>query len=253
MRMLFIGGSGYVGALLLPYLARVHDVVVFDKRPPTTDVPYILGDATDLAALQDALKNMDVLVHCAMGSADLDPVAGAAEAYDVNVKSVHLALLAAHQAGVPHAVHISSLSVYRDLLDRELTGEEPPDATDLYGLTKRLGEQVCQAAVCEWGLTVTILRLTWPTADADWPAWTRFGEPILHHTGDGVLVEPTAASDLATAVLSAVDYRAGCETFLISGDRSARRWSIDKAQRLLGWSPRFSSAAALRQAPRDPA
>jgi len=249
MRILLIGGSGYVGALLLPYLTRVHDLVVFDMRSPAFPVDHIPGDATDLAALRGAMKNVDVLIHCAMGSGDLDPADGAAEAYDVNVKSVHLALLAAHEAGVPHAVHISSLSVYRDLLDRSLSGEEPPDATDLYGLTKQLGEEVCRAAVREWGLTVNILRLTWPTADADWPGWTRFGAPILHHTGDGVLVEPTAASDLATAVLSAVDYRHGCETFLISGDRSARRWSIDKARRLLGWSPRFVPGSPSQAAP----
>ncbi|NUR49893.1 MAG: NAD(P)-dependent oxidoreductase [Hamadaea sp.] len=243
MRILLIGGSGYVGALLLPFLARHHDVVVFDRKPPRAHAEHIVGDATDLTALRSALKGVDVLIHCAMGADDLDPAVGSGAAYDVNVKSVHLALLAAHENGVPHAVHISSLSVYRDLLDRTLTGEEPPDATDLYGLTKHLGEQVCHAAVREWGMTVTILRLTWPTADTDWPAWTRWGEPVLHHTGDGVLVEPTAASDLATAVLSAMDYRVGCETFLISGDTSARRWSIDKARRLLGWEPKFQPPA----------
>ncbi|NUR73733.1 MAG: NAD(P)-dependent oxidoreductase [Hamadaea sp.] len=249
MRILLIGGSGYVGSLLLPFLSREHDVVVFDRRPPTSGA-FIRGDATDLPSLRDATKGVDVVIHCAMGSDDLDPAVGAAEAYDVNVKSVHLALLAAHENGVPHAVHISSLSVYRDLLDRTLTGDEPSDATDLYGLTKHLGEQVCAAAVREWDMTVTILRLTWPTADTDWPAWTRWGEPILHHTGDGVLVEPTAASDLAAAVLSAVDYRDGCSTFLISGDTSARRWSIAKARQLLGWepSPRSHDAPGARGA-----
>jgi nucleoside-diphosphate-sugar epimerase len=243
MRVLLIGGSGYVGSLLLPYLARQHTMRVFDRRLPRqtgNGIEYVPGDATDLGALRSAMTSVDVLVHCAMGSGDLDPAEGAAEAYDVNVKSVHLALLAAHEAGVPHAVHISSMSIYHRLLDRDLDGDEPPDATDLYGLTKRLGEQVCQAAAEEWGMSVNVLRLTWPTADADWPAWTRFGDRKLLHTGDGTLVEPTAASDLAAAVLSAVDYRDGCQTFLISGDRSARRWSIDKARRLLGWDPRFS-------------
>jgi len=250
MRILLIGGSGYVGTLVLPLLARRHPVRVFDRKPPhriaepmsrelAEPIEYVAGDATDPGALSAAMPGIDVVIHCAMGSGDLDPVAGAAEAYDVNVKSVHLALLAAHEAGVPHAVHISSLSIYRDLLDRDLDGNEPPDATDLYGLTKRLGEQVCQAAVEEWGMTVNVLRLTWPTADADWPAWTRFGDRQLMRTGDGTLVEATAASDLAAAILAALEYRDGCQTFLISGDRSARRWSIRKAQRLLGWEPNF--------------
>jgi nucleoside-diphosphate-sugar epimerase len=238
MRVLLVGGSGYVGSLLLPYLAEHHTIRVLDRRSPRSPAPraveQVIGDATDLAALRAAMCDVDALVHCAMAG---EEVSGS---FDVNVKSVHLSLLAAHEAGVPHAVHISSLSVYRDLLGRTLDGSEPPDATDLYGLTKRLGEQVCQAAVAEWGLSVTSLRLTWPTADADWPDWTRHGTPRRLFTTDGVPVEPTAASDLAAAVLAALDHRDGYQIFTISGDRSARRWSIARAERMLGWRPEFT-------------
>lgn len=243
MRLLFIGGSGYVGSLVLPYLGRHHPVRVLDRQAPHLATPligWVRGDATDYGELLDAADGCDAVIHCAMGSGDLDPVAGAAEAYDVNVKSVHLALLAAHEAGVPHVVHVSSLSVYRDLLDRRLDGDEPADATDLYGLTKRLGEEVCRAAVEEWGLSVTSLRLTWPTADADWPAWTRFGDRRFHATADGVPVEPTAASDLAAAFEAALTCRDGYQSFVISGDRSARVWSIEHARQVLGWEPRFT-------------
>ncbi|NUT32164.1 MAG: NAD(P)-dependent oxidoreductase [Hamadaea sp.] len=242
MRLLFIGGSGYVGGLVLPYLGQRHAIRVFDRRPPDVATPtigWVRGDATDYAQLRECADGCDVVIHCAMGSADLDPIGGAAEAYDVNVKSVHLTLLAAHEAAVPHVVHVSSLSVYRDLLDRRLDGDEPADATDLYGLTKRLGEEVCRAAVTEWGMSVTSLRLTWPTADADWPGWTRFGEPIYHETGDGVPVEPTAASDLAAAFEAALTRREGYQSFIISGDRSARLWSVEPARHVLGWEPRF--------------
>lgn len=261
MRVLLIGGSGYVGSLVLPWLAQQHAVRVFDRHPSRQPIPsvtgepvsveHVCGDATDFGAVRAAMDGVDVLVHCAMGSGDLDPVTGAGEAFDVNVKSVHLALLAAHEADVPHAVHISSLSIYRDLLERDLDGSEPPDATDLYGLTKRLGEQVCEAATQEWGLSVNVLRLTWPTADADWPAWTRFGEPKLLATADGTPVQPTAASDLAAALLAALDYRDGFQVFIISGDRSARRWSIARARDLLGWQPKFPPRATARS-PRDP-
>jgi nucleoside-diphosphate-sugar epimerase len=239
MRILVVGGSGYVASLILPSLARRHAIRVLDRRPPDEPVEYLAGSATDHAALRRAVDGMDVVVHCAMGSTAWDTPDGAADAFDVNVKSVHLTLLAARDAGVPHVVHVSSLSVYRDLTARRLDESTPTDATDLYGLTKRLGEQVCAAATAEWGLSVNILRLAWPTPDETWPAWGAPRPPELRHAADGSLIEATAATDLAAAVLAAIEYRDGLQLFTITGDRSARLWSTAKAGRLLGWAPTF--------------
>jgi nucleoside-diphosphate-sugar epimerase len=233
VRVLVIGGCGYVGRLFVPRLAARHAVRVFDLAP-TADV---VGDATDLAAVESAMDGVDAFVHCAMAPGDLSGPVRAS--FDVNVTSVHLALLAAHRAGVPHAVHISSMSVYEDVIERPMTDESPvPDATDLYGLTKRLGEQVCEAAARRWGLSVNALRLTWPTPDESWPAWARWEPPEIRRTAAGVPIDATAASDLAAAVEAALTYRNGFRAFTISGDR-AGRWGTGTAQELLGWRPTF--------------
>jgi nucleoside-diphosphate-sugar epimerase len=239
MRVLVVGGSGYVAGLVLPLLAGRHAIRVLDRRPPPDGVEYLAGSATDHADLRSAVEGVDAVLHCAMGSKDWDTPDGAADAFDVNVKSVHLALRAAHDAGVPHAVHISSLSVFRDLTSRELDESVPPDATDVYGLTKRLGEQVCQAAAAQWGLSVNILRLAWPTTDDAWPAWSLPRPPKLVYAANGALVEATAATDLAAAVLAALEHRDGCQVFTITGDTSAGLWSTARARAVLGWSPTF--------------
>jgi nucleoside-diphosphate-sugar epimerase len=239
MRVLVIGGSGYVASLILPLLAEQHRIRVLDRRPPRGGVEYVVGSATDYADVRLAVDGMDVVMHCAMGSTAWDTAEGAADAFDVNVKSVYLTLLAARDARVPHAVHISSLSVYRDLTARRLDESVPADATDLYGLTKRLGEQVCAAAVAEWGLSVNVLRLAWPTPDEVWPAWGAPPSPQLRRAADGSLIEATAATDLAAAILAALEYRDRLQLFTISGDGSARLWSTAKAQRMLGWTATF--------------
>ena len=113
----------------------------------------------------------------------------------------------------------------------------PADATDLYGLTKRLGEEVCLAAAAEWGLSVNVLRLVWPTPDEIWPAWGPWQAPELLYADDGTLIQPTRASDLGRALLAALDHRDGCQVFTISGDESARLWSTAKAREVLGWAP----------------
>ncbi|MDT5036442.1 MAG: hypothetical protein QOE03_1627 [Micromonosporaceae bacterium] len=240
MRVLVVGGSGYVGSLIGPLLAERYQLRVFDLRPPAADCEYVAGDATDHAALRAAMDSVDALLHCAMGAHDLTEPAGVSSAFDINVKSVHLALLAAHDAGVPHAVHISSMSVYRDLWQRRIDDESvPPDATEPYGLTKRLGEQVCAAAAAEWGMSVNVLRLTWPTADAIWPDWGFPGSPTTLRTADGTRIEATAATDLARAVAAALELRDGFQTFIVSGARSLGLWSTAKARDRLGWEPTF--------------
>jgi nucleoside-diphosphate-sugar epimerase len=239
MRLLVIGGSGYVAGLTLPALARRHAIRILDPRPAPGGVEHVVASATDHAALRAAMSGVDAVVHCAMGDHDTVSAAGAADAFDVNVKSVHLTLAAARDAGVPHAVHISSLSVYRDITGRSLDESVPPDATDVYGLSKRLGEEVCRAAVTEGGLSVNVLRLAWPTPDVVWPAWGGAEEPRLLYAVDGTLIHSTAATDLARALLAALDYRAGFQLFTICGDRSAGLWSTAKARRLLDWEPTF--------------
>jgi len=242
MRVLLIGGSGYVGGLLTPLLAQRHAVRVLDPRPPAAETAqYVAADATDYPALRAALDGMDAVVHAAMGddlAADPERVAAAV---DVNVKSVYLTALAAHRAGVPHLVHVSSLSVYRGVESREIDESMPPDATDVYGLTKRLGEEVCRAAAREYGLTVNVLRLAWPTSDDAWPAWAKRQPPELLSTADGRPLPGTAASDVASAVDAALRLRDGFQVFTVAIDWSGR-WRTDRARERLGWSPRFSAA-----------
>lgn len=189
MRILFVGGSGYIGGLILPELGRRHSVRVLDLRPPQSECEYIVADATDPDAVAEAMSGMDAVLHGAMGRVVEWPgsASDAANQLDVNVKSAYLTLRQAHEAGVPHGVYLSSMSVYRDLPGREsLTEEVPADATDSYGLTKRLGEQVCRAAVAEWGMSVNVLRLALPTRDDAWPAWSYPpGESKLMQTDRG--------------------------------------------------------------------
>jgi nucleoside-diphosphate-sugar epimerase len=240
MRILVVGGSGYVGSLVTPLLAERHSVRVFDLRPPAIECEYVSGDATDHTALAGAMDRIDAVLHCAMGSREWVEPLDVSRSFDVNVKSVHLTLLAAHATGVPHAVHISSMSVYRDLLERRIDDESvPSDATDPYGLTKRLAELVCQAAVAEWGLSVNVLRLTWPTADRIWPDWGLGGSPRPLRTAAGIRIHATAATDLARAVSAALELRDGYQIFTISGDRALRLWGTAKARERLGWEPTF--------------
>jgi nucleoside-diphosphate-sugar epimerase len=173
---------------------------------------------------------MDALLYMAMGRPSQDGVEAIVNSYDVNVKGVHLALRAAHEAGIAHAVYTSSMSVYEgDLTARYFPDEGlPPDARSLYGFTKRMGEEVCRNLAREYGMTVNALRLCLPVAEEKWLAETRAGTPTI----------ATTAGDVARALLAALEYRGGgFEAFTISGDYEQRFFNMAKAKRLLGWEP----------------
>lgn len=113
MRVLYVGGPGYVGGLVAPLLRERFAVRVFDLRPPVGEGEYVRGDATDRTAALAAVADVDAAVHGAM-AAGHGAGADAAAAFGGSVTSVNQVLSAAHRAGVPHAVYSGSLSVYAD-------------------------------------------------------------------------------------------------------------------------------------------
>jgi nucleoside-diphosphate-sugar epimerase len=254
VRVLVVGGAGYAPSLFLPALAGRYQVRILDPRRPSLPVEqlpveHVPGDATDYPTVRAAMTGVDLVIHAATGDHDAAAPGYLASLHAGNVTSVHLTLLAADDAGVRHAVHISSMSVYHELTARRLDEAVPADATDPYGLTKRLGEEVCRAVSDRCTMTVNVLRLAYPTADALWPAWGWRQPPSVPVAADGTPIHATAGSDVARAVLAALEHRNGFQVFIITGDRSARLWSTAKARRELGWAPRFTTDPAGTAAP----
>jgi nucleoside-diphosphate-sugar epimerase len=230
MRLLLIGGSGDVGTLVIPILRQQHELRVFDLRPPADPgCEYFQGSVTDPEALDRAVEGMDVLVFMAMGHKGFDTLEAEITAFDVSVKGVYFALRAAHLTGISHAIYTSTLSVYEDLYKTYIPNEEvpTPDATHFYGFTKRLGEEVCRNAVRAWGMSVNALRLCHPVSEEQWQELAHSGQMTCHTTG----------SDLARALLAAVEYRNGFQAFIVTGDYQHKVSGMDKARRLLNWEP----------------
>ncbi len=230
MRLLVVGGSGIVGSLVVPFLAERHTLRIFDLRPPQHgDYEYVPGNVTQYDDLASAMTGVDALLYMAMGTLNWKETEGIVSAYDVNIKGLHLALRAAHEAGIEQAVYTSSMSVYGgDLLQRHFSDEAlTPDALELYGFTKYLGEAVCENAFRLWGMHVNALRLCHPTAEDKWYSQTVLGTPTI----------ATTAGDVARAMLAALEYQGGFNAFMISGDYENKIMNMSKAKRLLNWEP----------------
>jgi UDP-glucose 4-epimerase len=83
MKVLVIGGSGFIGSHIVDkLLLHGHAVRVFDRRPeryrePLRGVDYRFGDFADRMAVAEAVTGVDVVYHLVSttlpGTADLDP------------------------------------------------------------------------------------------------------------------------------------------------------------------------------------
>jgi nucleoside-diphosphate-sugar epimerase len=108
MKVLVLGGTGYIGARLVALLSQAEGMtpIAASRRAGV--------DTLHLASMKRALQGVDAVVNC---------VAGAAEAIS---QGARVLVQAAQQSGHPRIVHLSTMSVY-GALEGEVTEGSPRD------------------------------------------------------------------------------------------------------------------------------
>ena len=158
MRILVTGSKGLIGRAVTERLAANGDGVIgFDR----TDGDDIL----DLPALTRAATGADAIVHLAalLGRPDDAP----ADIMTVNVTGTWNVLEAARIAGARRVVTFSSVNAIGifsgngtpDYLPIDDT--HPTRPTTAYGISKRLGEELCRCFTLATGITTICLRPPW--------------------------------------------------------------------------------------------
>jgi len=236
MKVVVVGAAGHVGSILRPSLEREHDCRYFDRHPVEgADDRTIVGDVNDDAAIARAVDGVDGVIYLAMGikpgtrksTQDIDA------AFDVNTKAVYRWLKASLGGGAKHFVFASSLSVYCKLLDREEPIDEasPADASDPYGLTKRLTEVTCDMVAGRYPeATLVSLRLMWPLSESDTL------DPDKRRTKRSWFpLWPGDCRRLFGAALAV--NKPGHHIVQATGDVAASFYAWQRAHDILGWKP----------------
>ncbi|WP_417701774.1 NAD-dependent epimerase/dehydratase family protein [Pseudomonas sp.] len=158
MKILLTGGTGFVGRHIAWRLAAEGCEVVFSgrnrdaadevlrhARAAMRFLPIEHGTPQARAALAEAARGADALVHCAALSAPW----GSAEAFQrANVASTEEVINACRTQGVARLVHLSTPSLYFDFQDRLGVRENDPlpPPVNHYAHTKGMAEALLRAA-----------------------------------------------------------------------------------------------------------
>jgi nucleoside-diphosphate-sugar epimerase len=163
-KLLVTGGAGFIGSHLCEgLLARGHQVRVLDNLAygrrdyVPADAEFIQGDIRDLATCQRAAQGMEGIFHCAAMSRSGPSQDQIDICTQSNITGTQNMLLAARDAGVRRFIYSGSSTYYgnRAVPHRE---DDPPDLLNIYGLTKKVGEDYCLLFDKNFGLACVVLR-----------------------------------------------------------------------------------------------
>jgi UDP-glucose-4-epimerase GalE len=166
MRILVVGGAGYIGSHTVRHLARSgHEVWVYDNlvhghRAAVPEGRLIEGDLGDVAKLESALRGgaIDAVMHFAAFTSVPESVSDPARYYRNNVVGALNLLDAMRAAGVGKIVFSSTAAVYGVPDEVPIPESAPTRPINPYGFTKLAIERALADYASAYGLGAATLR-----------------------------------------------------------------------------------------------
>jgi UDP-glucose-4-epimerase GalE len=164
MRVLVIGGAGYIGS----HTARAlrdhrHEVVIYDNLSTGHEFlakgfDLIVGDIADAAKLRAALSRVDAVVHFAAHAYVGESVINPRKYFQNNVEAALTLLNTAMDAGVRRFVFSSTCAVYGTPDRVPITEDAVRRPINPYGISKLFFENALESYDRAYGLRFATLR-----------------------------------------------------------------------------------------------
>lgn len=235
MRVLLVGGAGYIGshvALRLSergYIPVIYDNFSTGHRRFIDKFEVIHGELADYECLRHFLKNVDAVMHFAARAYVGESVLKPREYYATNMTDALTLLNATVDAGISKFIFSSSCAVYGAPEQLPITETTPRFPLSPYGQTKAAFEDALKSYSAAYGLKFIALRyfnaagadesgmlgelrspethlipLVLKAASGHSPAVSIFGND--YETPDGTCIRDYVhVNDLASAHVSALD------------------------------------------------
>jgi UDP-glucose 4-epimerase len=165
MRILVTGGNGSIGRELVPaLLGQEHDVVVLDREVNALGghprLRLVRGGVEDPAAVADAARGVETIVHLAWSFAD-DP----ADLLEHDLRGHIQLIAAARREKVRRFLYTSTAVVYGKPIRQPVDEDHPllvlAARKPAYGIAKEFAEKLTLLAAQTDGSPAAILRFWW--------------------------------------------------------------------------------------------
>jgi UDP-glucose-4-epimerase GalE len=164
MRVLVIGGAGYIGSHTARVLRRHgHDVIIYDNLSTgynflALGFELVVGDVADLGKLRAVMNRVDAVMHFAAYAYVGESVTNPRKYFQNNVEGGLALLNTAVDAGVLQFVFSSTCAVYGIPQKVPITEDEPRKPINPYGVSKLFFEQALEAYGRAYGVRFAALR-----------------------------------------------------------------------------------------------
>lgn len=167
MKIVVTGSSGKLAQYLVPKLTNKHEVVLYDKQPPKqSHAHFILGEVTNMDKLIKTFNGADAVIHLAALRSRYNHLP--MKVMETNVIGTFSVLEAAHNQGVKKLIFSSSdavLGIAQSQHDIEpeylpINEKHPLKPQDPYGISKTLGEEMCQFYAMGYDMNIIALRFS---------------------------------------------------------------------------------------------
>jgi nucleoside-diphosphate-sugar epimerase len=250
MNILLIGANGYLGPYVAKALAPHHRLRLTDVKPPATDPghEFVRVDISSIEQVMKAAEGMDAIVNCSVVRQDPQL------AFDVNMVGCWNMMTAAVKHGIRRVIntgpHLAFTGATYEGVDYDISADVPPHSgTNLYGLTKSLGQEVCQVFAEHHDIYV-LEYLFYNFRDPQEVTLSNFN--YLRQGSDPVtfVVSGTDAGEAFRLgiEIDVAKLPSRCEVFLILTDMPHRKFRNDKAKRILGFAPKDDISPLWRKA-----
>ena len=242
MKLLIVGGAGYVGQIVCPVIAQEHDCTYFDLQPVSgAEDRTVIADVNDDDAVKNAVQDCEGVLYMPLGVGreggescnQIDP------AFDVNVKGLFRFVSFSLHSGANWFCYVSSMSVYECMHSphhMSINERVGSDSWGPYGMSKRVGEFLCESMWRMFPHTAVLsLRLMLPRNEEDWPKTKKAMNDYPEKYWRSFPLGPESTRQLFLAALRCK--KPGCHIINLTGDAEHKHFDVSLARQLLAWEP----------------